>query len=290
MRQVAVGRGDQAAVCAERHRDAAGAERQHVGDAQVEVSAASQRPKLITVRPEPVGARQRAAEPAEVALAAGMQHVDGDQSADRLRLGHDRREVVVGQASQGVGAAEHDGVAAAEPRQVEVGELQQPRRARHVPGWPLSVGPDRQDRRRGLRGRLPDQPAGVDLVPGQRGHENLGQQVGADRAERADAGAELRKVDRGPGRSAGRGGPDLIQAHAALPGRDRLDRTAEHVDDVRPDHGHPPPGHRCRLTAAARSPLPPAAAHRCRRVPYRRRRDSADTSSSSACDKIRGWP
>ena len=49
--------------------------------AQVEVGAPCQRAKLIAVRPEPVGVRQRAADPLEVALAARMQHVDSDQGA-----------------------------------------------------------------------------------------------------------------------------------------------------------------------------------------------------------------
>ena len=71
--------------------------------------------------------------------------------------------------------------------------------------------------------------------------------------------AELRQVDGRPGSRAGRGRLDLGQPRAALPGRDHLDGTAEHVHDVRPDDGDARRHGRFRLAVSVASLVPPFA-------------------------------
>jgi hypothetical protein len=68
-------------------------------------------------------------------------------------------------------------------------------------------------------------------VPAQDRRENVHEDVVADRADGADARPELRQVDGRAGGSARGGGADLLQDGAALAGRDRLHRPAEHVQD-----------------------------------------------------------
>ena len=126
----------------------------------------------------------------------------------------------------------------AHPVQVDVGELEERRRARDVQGGALPVPPDRQDGGRRLDSALAAQPAGVDAVPGHRGDDHVTEQVVADRADREHAGAELGQVDARAGRRPGRRGPDLGEPGAALAGRDGLDRPAEHVQNVGSEHGH----------------------------------------------------
>ncbi|MGH3202890.1 MAG: hypothetical protein ACRDOA_03650 [Streptosporangiaceae bacterium] len=82
--------------------------------------------------------------------AAGMQHVDGDERAALPGGLHDLREPVFDDGAQGVGGADEQGPAAADPVQVDVGQLEERCRAWDVQGGTLPVGPDRQDRRRRL--------------------------------------------------------------------------------------------------------------------------------------------
>jgi hypothetical protein len=84
---------------------------------------------------------------------------------------------------------------------------------------------------------LAAQTARVHAVPGHRGGDHVADQVVADRADRVHLGAKLGEIDARPGRRARGGGPDLGEPGAALAGRYRLDRPAEHVEYVRPEHG-----------------------------------------------------
>jgi hypothetical protein len=75
-------------------------------------------------------------------------------------------------------------------------------------------------------------------MPGHRGGDDVAEQVVAQRADGQHPGPQLGQVNAGAGRRARRCGPDFLQPDAALAGRDRLDLPAEHVQDVRAEHGH----------------------------------------------------
>ena len=79
-------------------------------------------------------------------------------------------------------------------------------------------------------------------MPGHRGDDDVAEQVVAERADGQHPGPQLGQVDAGTGGRARGRGPDFLQPGAALAGRDRLDRPAEHVQDVRAEHGHRAPG------------------------------------------------
>jgi hypothetical protein len=133
-------------------------------------------------------------------------------------------------------SADEQGPAALDVLQVDIGAAEQPRRPGDVQRGPLAVRPDRQDGGRGLGLFFPNEPGGIHTVPGHRGRDDVAEQVVAERADDPHARAQFGQVDGGPGRGARGGGPDLLQPDAALAGRDRLDRAAQHVQDVRAEH------------------------------------------------------
>ena len=85
---------------------------------------------------------------------------------------------------------------------------------------------------------LADQPGGVDPVPGHGDDHDVAEQVVAERAEACTLAPSLARSTPVPAAGARGGGPDLGEPGAALAGRDRLDRTAQHVQDVRAEHRH----------------------------------------------------
>ena len=208
-------------------------------DSRGEVVAAGEREQLVAVRQEPVRRAEQPGDPLEVPRAgrgAARPRRRARRPPGPPRPPAPARRRRCRRARPG--AADQQRPAAAYPVQVDVGELEQRRRAGHVQRGALAVRPDRQDGGRGLDPVLAGQPAGVDAVPGQRDGDHVAEQVVADRADREHVGAQLGEVDAGAGGRARGGGPDLGEPGAALAGRYGLDRPAEHVEDVRPEHRH----------------------------------------------------
>ena len=245
--------GDQAAVRAQRHCHAAGARVPARRRRPLEVSAAGEGQKLIAVRPEPVGPGERAAD-------AARSHARCRGAARRRRPG--RRRSAPPRRQRARSSADRPASASGPPSrtasqsasrgQVEVGELQQPRGARHVQRRPLAVRPDRQDRRGRLGAGLADQPARCRCRRRQRGQEqDLGQQVSADGAERAVtlAPSFARST---PVPAAVPAAVARISVSRALPWPAGMASTGppEHVQDVRSDDRDPAAGRRwpgCRV-------------------------------------------
>ena len=174
--ELSPGGGDQAALGAQGDRHPAGAQGEHIFDGLNDFAAAGQPQQLIGIGQEPVGGGQHARDALEVALAALVQDVRHDQRPGRRgRAGHPGQPGRGG-VTERVRGPEH--------------ERRQPRTAVRstspavawsgpgdVQGGALAVGPDRQDRRRGLHAGLADQPGGVDAVPLQAprpGHRRAG--------------------------------------------------------------------------------------------------------------------
>ena len=207
--------------------------------AALQVVAAGEREQLVGVRQEPVRRAEQPGDPLQVPRAAGVQHVHGDERPARPGRRDDLRQA---RRRRCPPSASGPPMSSARLRRTRSRSTSASSSSDVAPGT-CSAGRSPF----ALIGRmvadvwtprLAGQPAGVDAVPGQRDGDHVAEQVVADRADREHVGAQLGQVDAGAGGRARGRGPDLGEPGAALAGRYGLDRPAEHVEDVRPEHGH----------------------------------------------------
>ncbi len=229
---------DPAAAGPQGHRHRPGARVQDCHDRAVQVRGRRDRQQLVGVRQEPVHETQQRGQPVKDLRGTGPEQVHGDQRAAGPGRGQRGRERCAGEPAEHVRAAHVQHVGGRDHAQVHVARPQVAGGPGHVQRRALPVRPDRQHGGGGLSARDPGQVAGVHAVPAQQRHQQTAKVVVADRAHRDHPGAELGQVHRRARRGPGGGQPDLLQQHAALAGRDRGDRAAEDVEDVRAEADH----------------------------------------------------